>query len=216
MKMNRSKETSFADRQSAAAAAKKAALERHRDAAYDPGLAGRQAARQAVKIARDSRVAERNAPRVASKTREAAEKAAEEAAREAAFQAEHAARQAEAEAKASSDLAGGAVTLSFFGADNRPQLFGAVGGTGAMSSPMPICCAARLARLNCFRVCFEFVRESHERSLCGIILAGDGISQSPALCGFFDEVRRGFHAPHPRRGQPSGERRYRRNVASRK
>jgi hypothetical protein len=105
MTMNKSKETSLADRQSTAAAAKKAALERHRDAAHDPGLTGRQADRQAVKIARDSRVAERNAARVASKTREATEKAAEDAAREAAFQAEHTARQAKADTKAFSDLA---------------------------------------------------------------------------------------------------------------
>jgi hypothetical protein len=105
MQMNKLKETSFADRQSAAATAKRAALERHRDAAHGPGLAARQAARQAVKIARDSRVAERNATRVASETREAAEKAGEEAARETALQAEHAARQAESRAKAANDLA---------------------------------------------------------------------------------------------------------------
>ena len=102
-------QTSFADRQSVGAAAKKAALERHRDAAHDPALAGRQAARQAVKIARDGRAAERNIARVASKTHEAAEKvsneATERATREAALQAKHAARQAEGEAEAASDLA---------------------------------------------------------------------------------------------------------------
>jgi hypothetical protein len=105
MKMNKLKETSFTDRQSAAATVKRAALERHRDAAHDPGLAARQAAREAVKIARNSRVAERNATRVASKTREAAEKAGEEAARETVLQAEHAAHQAESKAKAANDLA---------------------------------------------------------------------------------------------------------------
>ena len=59
--MNRSKETGFAERQSAAAAAKKAALERHRAVTNDPQLAERQMARQAVKLARDTRVAERRA-----------------------------------------------------------------------------------------------------------------------------------------------------------
>ena len=54
--MNRSKETGFADRQSAAAAAKKAALERYQAVANDPGLAERQRARDAVKMARDARI----------------------------------------------------------------------------------------------------------------------------------------------------------------
>src|ERR1700730_11938977 len=75
-------QTSFADRQSVGAAAKKAALERHRDAAHDPALAGRQAARQAVKIARDGRAAERTIARVARKTNEAAEKVSNEATNE--------------------------------------------------------------------------------------------------------------------------------------
>src|SRR5436305_678581 len=50
--MNRSKETGFADRQSAAAAAKKAALERYQAVANDPGSAERQSARDAVHRAR--------------------------------------------------------------------------------------------------------------------------------------------------------------------
>src|SRR5260370_4159067 len=107
--MNRSKETSFADRQSAAATAKKAALERHRAVANDPGRAERQAARQAVKIARDARVAERKAARLAREARAAAQTAAEEAARNAAHQAslpaEHAVRNAGAAEKAARDLA---------------------------------------------------------------------------------------------------------------
>src|SRR5712672_249625 len=85
--MNRSKETGFAERQSAAAAAKKAALERHRVATNDPQLAERQVARQAVKLARDTRVAERRAARLAEEARLAAERAAEEAARQAALEA---------------------------------------------------------------------------------------------------------------------------------
>src|SRR5437764_15385845 len=90
--MNRSKETGFAERQSAAAAAKKAALERHRAAVNDPQLAERQMARQAVKLARDTRVAERRAARLAEEARLAAERAARQAAREAAARAEEAAR----------------------------------------------------------------------------------------------------------------------------
>src|SRR3954447_356833 len=82
--MNRSKETGFAERQSAAAAAKKAALDRHRVATNDPQLAERQMARQAVKLARDPRVAERRAARLAEEARLAAERAAEEAAPQAA------------------------------------------------------------------------------------------------------------------------------------
>src|SRR3984893_9310895 len=107
--MNRSKETTFADRQSPAATAKKAALERHHALANDPQLAERQIARQAVKIARDARIAERKAARRAAEPRGAAQKAAEEAARkaahEAALQAEQAVREAEAAEKAARDLA---------------------------------------------------------------------------------------------------------------
>src|SRR5204862_6804497 len=75
--MNRSKETGFAERQSAAAAAKKAALERHRVATNDPQLAERQVARQAVKLARDTRVVERRAARLAGETRVSDERCAE-------------------------------------------------------------------------------------------------------------------------------------------
>jgi hypothetical protein len=103
--MNRSKEPSFADRQSAAATAKKAALEKHRAMLSDPGLAERQAARQAVVTDRKLRAAERKTTQTASTTREAAERAAEEAAqqtgRETALQAKRAAR----EATAARDLA---------------------------------------------------------------------------------------------------------------
>jgi hypothetical protein len=107
--MKRSKEPSVADRQNAAAAAKKAALERHRAMLSDPGLAGRQAARQGVITARETRLVERKTAQVASTTREAVEKAAEEAAeqaaRETALRAKRAARETAAKAKATSDLA---------------------------------------------------------------------------------------------------------------
>jgi hypothetical protein len=103
--MNRSKEPGFADRQSAAATAKKAALERHRAMLAEPGLAERQAARQAVVTDRKLRAAERKTTQTASTARAAAERAAEEAAeqeaRETALQAERAAR----EATAARDLA---------------------------------------------------------------------------------------------------------------
>lgn len=95
---------SLAERQRAAAAAKREALERHRASLNDPAFTERQAARRAVANAREIRIAERKAAKDAQRAREAAEKAAQEeaerAAREAALQAELAARQAEAEAKA--------------------------------------------------------------------------------------------------------------------
>ena len=95
---------SLADRQRAAADAKKAALERYRATLSDPGFAERQAVRRAIVAARDTRIAERRAATEARRAREAVEKAAQEeterAAREAARQAELAARQAAAEAKA--------------------------------------------------------------------------------------------------------------------
>jgi hypothetical protein len=105
-KMNSS--PSLAERQRAAAAAKREALERHRARLNDPAFAERQAARLAVAAAREIRVAERRADEEARKAREAAEKAAQEeaerAAREAALQAGLAA-QAAAEAKAARERA---------------------------------------------------------------------------------------------------------------
>ena len=104
--MNRSKEPSFADRQNAAATAKKAALEKHRAMLSDPGLGERQAARQAVAFARENRAAERRTAQVARATREAAEQAvkeaAEQAARETVLRAEGA-REAAAKARAARD-----------------------------------------------------------------------------------------------------------------
>ncbi len=89
---------SLADRQRAAADAKKAAVERYRARLNDPGFAERQVVRLAVAAAREIRVAERRADEEARKAREAAERAtreeAERAAREAARQAELAAIQA--------------------------------------------------------------------------------------------------------------------------
>jgi hypothetical protein len=60
--MIRSKITSFADRLSAAADAKKAQLERAtqaRSAAESPAAVERRTAREAVRLARDARIAER-------------------------------------------------------------------------------------------------------------------------------------------------------------
>src|SRR6516164_8768298 len=83
--MDNSKRTNFDDRLSAAASAKKAELEnfRARSGTNDPAIAERQAARQAISLARDARIAERNASRVVRLAREAGEKAARDAAAEA-------------------------------------------------------------------------------------------------------------------------------------
>src|SRR5436853_2050342 len=64
--MNRPKNTSFADRLSAAADAKKAQLERAaraRSEAESPAAIERRMARDAVRVARDARIAERTTPR---------------------------------------------------------------------------------------------------------------------------------------------------------
>src|SRR5258705_12189831 len=84
--MRNLKGTSFDDRLSAAANAKKAELEkfRARSGVNDPAFAERQAARHAIDVARDARTAERKASRLASVAHEAAEKAARDAAAEAA------------------------------------------------------------------------------------------------------------------------------------
>jgi hypothetical protein len=96
--MNRSNSTGFSDRLSAAAEAKKAQLERAartRSEAESPTAVERRAARQAVGVARDARIAERRAAKLAMQARQAAalaaEQLAEAAAREAALKAEHAA-----------------------------------------------------------------------------------------------------------------------------
>jgi hypothetical protein len=83
-------EPSFANRLSAAAKAKKAQLKNVRaiDPANDPGFAERQAARHALSVAREARVAERKAAKLADKLRKAEERAAEEAARAIALDAE--------------------------------------------------------------------------------------------------------------------------------
>ena len=98
---------SLADRQRAAADAKKAALERYRGTLSDFGFAERRAVRRAIVAAREMRIAERRAAEEARRAQEAAERAAQEeaerAAREAAHRAELAARQAAAEAKAARD-----------------------------------------------------------------------------------------------------------------
>jgi hypothetical protein len=95
--MNWSKNASFADRLSAAAEAKKAQLERAaqaRSEAESPAAIKRRMARDAVKVARDARIAERRATKLAVEARQAAAlaaaQAAEVAAREAALKAEQA------------------------------------------------------------------------------------------------------------------------------
>jgi Family of unknown function (DUF6481) len=94
--MDRSKNTGFADRLSAAAEAKKAQLERAaqaRSEAESPAAIKRRMARDAVKVARDARIAERRATKLAVEARQAAAlaaaQAAEVAAREAALKARH-------------------------------------------------------------------------------------------------------------------------------
>ena len=100
--MNRSKNTSFTDRLSAAADAKKAQLERAaraRSEAESPAGIERWMARDAVRVARDARIAERKATKLAAEARQAAALAAaqvaEAAAREAALKAEQETRDAE-------------------------------------------------------------------------------------------------------------------------
>jgi hypothetical protein len=97
------KGTSFDDRLSAAANAKKTELEKFRTryGTNDPAFAERQAVRHAVSVARDARTAERNASRLAGIAREAVEKAA----RDAAVEAEQAARDAEVVRQAANDVA---------------------------------------------------------------------------------------------------------------
>ena len=73
--MNRSKNTGFADRLKTAADAKKAQLERAalaRSAAESPAAVERRKARDAVKVARDARIAERRATELAVEARQAA------------------------------------------------------------------------------------------------------------------------------------------------
>jgi len=86
--MNRSKNVGFANRLSAAADAKKARLERvarARFAAESPSAVERRMAPEAIRVARDSRIAKRKATKLAVETRQAAALAA---AREAALKAE--------------------------------------------------------------------------------------------------------------------------------
>src|SRR5215218_6138793 len=81
------KNVNFGDRMNAAAAAKKAMLERFRarPSSDDPAVQEQQAARKAISDAREVRMAERAAAREAEAQRQAAEqaaKAAEQVARE--------------------------------------------------------------------------------------------------------------------------------------
>jgi hypothetical protein len=79
--MNAFKNTSFNERLDAAAKAKKAALEKFRDkpGLDDPAVVARQAERQALNAARETRHAERAAAREAEAQRQAAEAAVREA-----------------------------------------------------------------------------------------------------------------------------------------
>jgi len=79
MEMNRYKKTGFADRLSTAADAKKAQLERAaqaRSAAESPATVERRKVREAVRVARDARIAERKATKLAIEARRAAALAA--------------------------------------------------------------------------------------------------------------------------------------------
>src|SRR3954451_11823861 len=100
------KNAGFSDRLHAAAAAKKAALERFhtRPGLDDPAVREQQAARKAISDAREVRIAERQAAREAEAARQAAEQAACEA-EERRLAAETAARAMalEAERKAARD-----------------------------------------------------------------------------------------------------------------
>ena len=100
--MDRSKNTGFGDRLSAAADAKKAQLERvalARSAAESPEVVERRKARDADGMARDARIAERRATKLALEAHQAAAlaaaQAAEAAVREVALKAEQDARDAE-------------------------------------------------------------------------------------------------------------------------
>jgi hypothetical protein len=95
--------TGFDDRLNTAAKAKKAELEKFRakSGPNDPAFAERQAARHAISVARDARVAERKAAQLASDAREAAAKAT----REAAAEAEQTDRDAEVARQAAHNIA---------------------------------------------------------------------------------------------------------------
>jgi hypothetical protein len=95
IQMNRSTRTSFADRLGDAADAKKAQLERAaraRSVADTPAAVERRAAREAIGVARDARIAERTATKLAMEAAKAAALVAaqidEAAAREASLRAE--------------------------------------------------------------------------------------------------------------------------------
>jgi hypothetical protein len=96
------KDKDFGERLSTAAAARKATLERFRakPGPDDPAVAERRAARQALVVAREARLADREAARKAEKALEAARE--EEAARQAAEQTDRDAA-LEAERKAARD-----------------------------------------------------------------------------------------------------------------
>jgi preprotein translocase subunit SecD len=100
------KDSTFDERRSAAANAKKATIERYlgKPGADDPAVIQQHAARKAVEEAREVRVAERKAARAADAARQIAEQKAQ-AAEKAAHEVENVARKLaqEAERKAARD-----------------------------------------------------------------------------------------------------------------
>ncbi len=90
-------EPSLADRLGVAAKARQAQLEKARakTPSNDPKFAERQAARRAIAVAREARIAERKAAKLAEEARKAEEQAAKDAARAEALKAEEEARKAE-------------------------------------------------------------------------------------------------------------------------
>jgi hypothetical protein len=93
----KSKEPTLAERQSMAAKAREAQLQKARakSPVNDPGFAERQAERQAVGIAREARAAERKAAKLADQARKEAQRIAEEAARAIALKGEQETREAQ-------------------------------------------------------------------------------------------------------------------------
>ncbi len=105
--MNSFKNAGFNERLNSAAVARKAQLDkfRERPAVSDPAFAERQAARDAVRLARAERDAERKAEREAQRQREAAELEAKLAAEEAERAALEAQQAREAEERVASEAA---------------------------------------------------------------------------------------------------------------
>ena len=100
-------EPSLADRLGGAAQAKRAQIEKARAKTpeNDPKYAEKQAARRAIAVAREARIAERKAAKLVEKARKAEVQAAEEAVRALALIAEQEAREAAAIEEADREVA---------------------------------------------------------------------------------------------------------------